>query len=118
MAEEDLRNELIEFQNLQQQLQLVAMQKQQLLVNAQEVQRALEEVGKASEKQSIYRLIGNVFIPKTAAGIKKELEEEKEALELRKGTVAKQEQKFTERLNAIRKKVEVQQAKEGARING
>ncbi|MEK6953547.1 MAG: prefoldin subunit beta [Candidatus Micrarchaeota archaeon] len=118
MSEEDLRNELIEFQNLQQQMQIINMQRQQLTVQLSEIEKAKEEVAKTPERHAMYRLVGNVFVPKDAATMKKDLEEEKETLEMRKSGLQKQEQKFTERINVIRKKVEAAQAKEGASING
>jgi prefoldin beta subunit len=115
MVQEELRNEVIEFQNLQQQLQLIAMQKQQIQVQLSENDKAQEELIKVSEKQAIYRLIGGIFIPKTAAVLKKELLEEKESLELRKSGLAKQETKLNERFTQIRKKLEAAQ-KEGTAL--
>ncbi|MFH1750985.1 MAG: prefoldin subunit beta [Candidatus Micrarchaeota archaeon] len=118
MTEENLRNELIEFQNIQQQLQIIVMQKQQVQAQLTELERAKEEVDKTPEKYAMYRLTGNVFVPKDAAKLKKDLDEEKETLELRKNGIQKQEQKLSERADTIRRKVEAQQAKEGAKVSG
>ncbi|MFH0971519.1 MAG: prefoldin subunit beta [Candidatus Micrarchaeota archaeon] len=109
MAEEELRNEIIEFQNMQQQMQLVSMQKQQIQVQLQEIERASEELLKTQEKATCYKLVGSVFIPKAPAALKKELADEKESLELRKSGLLKQEAKLSERFGVLRKKLEAAQ---------
>lgn len=113
VEKEDLRNELIEFQNMQQQMQIILMQKQQMQVQLQEIERAKEELGKNAGKGAIYRFVGSVFIPKSADALQKELAEEREALELRRSGLQKQEGKLAERMNAIKKKVEAYQKEHG-----
>ncbi len=114
MAEDELRNEIMEYQNLQQQIQLISMQKQQMQMQLSEIDKAIEELGKTGEKQQVYRLVGGVFIPKEPHALKKELAEEKEAIELRKSGILKQEGKITERFMALRKKLEAAQKASGA----
>lgn len=99
---EEMKREVVEFQQLQQQMQMVAMQKQQLLIQVAELDKALEEVRKGDGK--FYRFIGSVLVPKEKAGLEKELVAEKESLELRKNVFQKQEDKVKERLTSLQKK--------------
>jgi len=107
MAEmnEDMQKELIEFQKLQQQLQMIAMQKQQTDLQVSEIDRAFEETGKAKDGEKLYRYFGGVLVPKEKESIQTDLKEEKEKLELRSSVLGKQESKFTERMQTISKKV-------------
>jgi prefoldin beta subunit len=118
MSENELRNEIIEFQNIQQQLQLLGMQKQQIQVQVQDLEKALEELAKVPENKEVFRFIGSVFIPKTPSTLKKELAEEKEALELRKNGLLKQESKINERFSVLRKKIEAAQKGDAAALSG
>ncbi|MBI5228758.1 prefoldin subunit [Candidatus Micrarchaeota archaeon] len=101
---EEMKKELVEYQNMQQQLQLILLQKQQIQIQLNETERAEEELKKSEGK--FYRFAGSVLIPKEKEVLKKELKEEKESLELRKSVIQKQEEKITERMNSVRKKFE------------
>ena len=113
MAEmdEQTRKGLLEYQNLQQNLQFSAMQKQQLAIQLDEVQKALEELEKAGEGTEIYRAVGSVFVRKDRGSLKNELLEEKESIELRKGSLEKQEKKMAERFESLRKELEASMRK-------
>ncbi|VVB68024.1 Prefoldin subunit beta [Candidatus Norongarragalina meridionalis] len=93
-----------DFQTVQQQLQLVLMQKQQTDLQLAELKKAEEEVSKG--EGSFYRFVGAVIVPKKKEDLKKELAEEKESLELRQGIFEKQEKVLRERFDALRKKLE------------
>jgi len=107
---EEVKRDVIEFQQLQQQLQLVALQKQQTAFQIAELTKAGEEVEKSSGK--FYRFTGSVLVPKDKEALKKELSTEKESLELRQGMFQKQEDKLRERLTAIQKKLSEFSAKQ------
>lgn len=98
------RDELVEYQNLQQQIQLLLLQRQQVLAAIAELEKAREEVDKSSG--GFYRFIGSVLVPKKKEELKKELKEEKESLELRRDVFQKQEARLRERFEALRKKLE------------
>lgn len=101
---DDQRKDLMELQNIQQQMQLFSMQKQQLMLQQGELEKAAEEVAKASG--SIYRLAGSVLVSKEKDALQKDLTEEKEGIDLRLSAVAKQEKKFKDRFEELRKKLE------------
>ncbi len=107
MAEEiseEMKKDIIEFQNLQQQAQYNAMQKQQAMLQIADVEKAIEELKGA--KGQCYRYAGSVIVPKDNATLEKELAEEKESLELRQSVLQKQEDKIKERVLSLRKKFE------------
>ena len=100
----DVKNDVIEFQNLQQQLQFIAMQRQQLELQAAELEKALEEVDKANG--SLYRFVGSVIVPKEKSALAADLKSEKESAALRLTTFSKQEEKLKERFLSLRKRLE------------
>ena len=92
-----------ELQLLQQRLQLFTAQKQQFQMQMIEVENALEEIGKS--KGSVYRLIGEILVEKSADDVKKDLSEKKEELGLRIMTLDKQETKTRESALALQKEI-------------
>lgn len=117
---EEQKKELVEYQNLQQQQQLLGLQLQQTSMQVAELDKALEEAEKGG--QGFYRVVGSVLVPKTGEELKKELGEEKKDLQARNELFEKQEKKVREKSNELRKKLEKefggQQAGEGAVVNG
>ncbi len=103
LTEEQKRN-IADFQGLQQQLQLILLQRQQTAVQLAETRRAAEEVKKS--EAGLYRFAGTVLVPKKKEELEKELAGEAEALEARQGMLQKQEEKIRERLQALAKKLE------------
>ncbi len=101
----------MDFQGLQQQLQLVMMQRQQLAVQLAETRKAADEVKKS--EGGLYRFAGTVLIPKKKDELEKELAGELEAMETRTSMLQKQEEKVRERLQALAKKLEAEHAGHG-----
>ncbi len=86
-------------------MQSVVMQKEALSVQANEIGNALEEVGKAGEKQELYKVSGPVLIKSTKQDIEKDLKEKKELLELKIKTLEKSEKRIKERMDELREKL-------------
>jgi len=103
---DEMKQELVTFQSLQQQLAILQSQRQQMQMQVMELEKALEEVGKSGTDSGFFRAVGGVLVPKNKAALDKDLKEEKEGLTLRSGVFEKQEQKLKERLDSIRKKFE------------
>jgi len=101
---ESQRNDLMEFQSLQQQLQVVVMQKQQLQMASAEIDRALEASSTSTGK--LYRSVGSILVQKEPDVLKKELSSEKEMVKLRVDSLGKQEEKLKTRLTEIQDKFE------------
>ena len=103
---EEQKRSILDFQGLQQQLQLLMMQRQQLAVQLAETKKALDEVKKS--EGGLYRFAGTVMVPKKKDELEKELAGEIEAIEARGGMLQKQEEKGRERLQALAKKLEAE----------
>jgi len=110
MAEQQLtegqKKDLGDYQSLQQQMQMLMMQKQQLAVAQAENKAAVEAVEKAEGK--VYRFAGSVLVEKDKTALKEELDNAAETLELRAKVIDKQEKQARERLAALVKKLETE----------
>jgi len=101
-----LREQLARYDQTQQNLQAVMIQKQQVEMELAEAEKALEELGKASDSESIYKYAGNLMIRVAKADIVKELNEKKELGNTRKMVLAKQETRFRESLKELQSKID------------
>lgn len=101
---QQLEDKLNQFRALQQQLQMISLQKQQLIHQSKENENALKEIEKTQEK--IYRAVGPLLIETNKKESQKKLTEEKETLETRIKILEKNEKELTEKLNTLRREVE------------
>lgn len=104
MEEDELRNQVQEFQNVQAQLQMLTMQLQQFNAQESETQKALDEINKSNGP--FYRFVSNVLVEKDKEALKKELGDEKDTISLRVSTFKKQEERLKQRFEELRKKLE------------
>ncbi|MBI5228166.1 prefoldin subunit [Candidatus Micrarchaeota archaeon] len=88
----DLNRELIEYENLEKQLELILIQKHQLQLQSNESKHALEELKKATGE--IYRTVGSVMMHTTKDVAEKDLKEKTELIEIKLNAIAKQEEKL------------------------
>ncbi len=101
-----LREQLARFDQTQQNLQAVLIQKQQVEMELSEAEKALEELTKASDSESIYKFAGNLLIKVSKADMVKDLTEKKELSNTRKMVLAKQEVRFKESLKDLQVKID------------
>jgi prefoldin beta subunit len=101
-----LREQLARFDQMQQNLQAVLMQKQQVELELAEAEKALEELDKASDSEAIYKYAGNLLIKVTKVEMVKELTEKKELANTRKIVLAKQETRFKDSLKDLQVKID------------
>jgi prefoldin beta subunit len=113
-TQEDLQKDYESYQRLQQQLQLVMMQRQQLELAAAEVERGQDALAKADKSGKTYRLAGSVMVPRSKDELSKELAEEADTLKMRKDLLAKQEEKLKSSLSDLVKKLEAATKQTGA----
>ncbi len=102
--DEKTKQQISDFQVLQQQAQLLALQKNQTKLQIQETDKALEEVKKGGEH--FFKMVGSVLIPKEKEKLQKELSEEKEKLERTSSLIEKQEKNILEKLNNLKAELE------------
>jgi prefoldin beta subunit len=101
-----LRHQLAQFQQAQQQAQVLMTQRQQLELLLRETERALEELGKLQEGAAVYKSVGTILVKSEQEDIKKSLTEQKETIGLRVKTLERQEERVVQRLLELRKKLD------------
>lgn len=110
-----LQNQIAQFQQLQQQLQTIALQRQQLEISLRETTSTLEELGKVGAETPLYRATGALLIRvEDREAVRKELEERSETLGIRVKTLQKQEKSFAERYEDLSQKIQAALAEERA----
>ena len=107
---ENIQEQLNQFQQLQQQAQAVTMQIQNVEVQVQETEKALEEL-KTDENTDVFKQAGTLLIKVDYKEALDEMEDKLETLQLRKQTLARQEER-------VMKKLEEMQATIQAAMNG
>lgn len=102
-----LQNQIAQYQQLQQQLQLLAQQRLQLEAKLREIEGTLEELNKLSGEPQIYKSIGMLLVRQDdRESLKKELEEHKETLTIRVKSIQKQEKSLSERYEQLGEKIQ------------
>jgi prefoldin beta subunit len=101
-----LREQLARYDQTQQNLQAVLAQKQQVELELGETEKALEELGKASDTEAVYKFAGNLLVKVKKVDVLKELGEKKELANTRKMVLAKQETRFRESLKDLQTKID------------
>ena len=102
-----LQDQINRLQQLRSQVQIITQQRQQIELQLKEIEEALHEIKNTTDKTPIYKSVGAILIKtKGKTEITKELQTNKESLELRKTTLEKQEGRSREKLNEMQSKVE------------
>ena len=101
-----LREQLARYDQTQQNLQAVLAQKQQVELELGETEKALEELVKTSDGESVYKFAGNLLVKVKKEDVMKELNEKKELANTRKMVLAKQESRFRESLKDLQTKID------------
>ncbi|MDG6954538.1 MAG: prefoldin subunit beta [Nitrososphaerota archaeon] len=101
-----LREQLARYDQTQQNLQAVLAQKQQVEMELSETEKALEELGKASDSEAVYKFAGNLLVKVKKEDVLKELNEKKELGSTRKMVLTKQESRFRETLKDLQGKID------------
>lgn len=100
-----LKEQVSRFQQIQQNLQAIMMQKQQVELESVEIDRALEDLGKAGSEDTIYKSAGPLLIRARKEDISKELEEKKELAKTRLMVLSKQETRVKDNLKEVENKI-------------
>lgn len=100
-----VQDKLAQFQNIQNQLQVVAAQKQQLILSSAEVENALTELSKSTEGR-IYKAAGSLLIESSREDADKFLKESKETAAARIQILEKQEKKLSEKFSSVKEEIE------------
>lgn len=101
-----LREHLIRFEQLQQNLQAVLIQKQQVELELAEIERALTELKKVSADDTVYKSAGSILVKANRDELLKELEEKKELDNTRIMVLTKQEARAKEGAKELQSKID------------
>lgn len=93
-----LQEQLMKMQQTQQNLQSIMSQKQQVDMEKLETEKALEELKKATDDESVYKHAGSILIKSTKQELIDELEERKEMTNTRTTVLEKQKARLEETL--------------------
>ena len=97
-----LQNQIAQFRQLQQQLQSVLSQKFRMEAQLRETQMTIDELNKSPEDVSIYRNVGSLLIKANdKASVLKDVEDDKETLEIRIKTLDRQEKALRDKYNTM-----------------
>lgn len=100
-----IKNQLAQLQQIQQQAQAIAVQKNQVEINIKETELALEELGKLDTDAVVYRAIGDLLIKTERDKTTEALKEKKDTLDLRMQTLARQEERAQKRFQQLQEQL-------------
>ena len=97
-----LQNQINQYQQLQQQIQVLSSQRYQLEVQLKEVTKAEEELRNLQPGAPVYKNIGSIMIrAKDNESVAKELSEQRETLDVRVKSIERQEKHLRERYQSL-----------------
>jgi len=101
-----MQNQIAQYQQIQQQLQVLANQRVQLESKLREIDGTLEELGKVGPETTVYKSIGTILVrADDRESVKKELEEHKETISIRVRSMQKQEKSLGDRFEQLSQKI-------------
>lgn len=100
-----LQEQLSKMQQSQQNLQSILYQKQQLEIENLETDKALEELKKAADDDTVYKHTGSILIKSNKTDLISDLEERKELAKTRVTVLSKQEERVKESLKEQESKI-------------
>jgi prefoldin beta subunit len=102
-----LQNQITQYQQLQNQLQVLASQRVQLEAKLREIEGTLDELTKIHGDTPVYKSIGMLLVRQDdREALKKELEEHRETLTIRVKSLQKQEKSLSERYEDLAGKIQ------------
>lgn len=100
-----LQEQLLKMQQAQQNLQVIHSQKQQLELEQLESEKALEELKKASDTDTVYKHAGSILIKSNKADLIADLEERQELAKTRATVLSKQATRIQETIKEQESKI-------------
>ena len=101
-----VQQRLLRLQQLQQTLQSIVTQKHQLEIELNEVEQALGELDKSTEKTIIYKSIGSLLVKSKKSKVIKELKEKKDLVNMRISVLDKQEERLRNQVKDLQTKLQ------------
>ena len=101
-----VQEQLAKLQQTQQNFQSILMQKQQLESVKLETEKALEELKKASDDESVFKHAGSIMIKSNKKDLIEELEEQVELAKTKSSLLVKQEERLKTTLKEQETKIQ------------
>ncbi len=106
---DQLKKQIQQLQQLQQQGEMVANQRAQVEMTTRELQQTLKELEKLSDKETLYRSIGSVMLKvKSRDDLVTELKDEQDTNELRVKSLKGQEDLLKTQLQKLQEQIQGQ----------
>jgi prefoldin beta subunit len=101
-----VQNQIAQFQQLTQQIQMVTTQKIQLEATVREIDRTIQELEKAADESAVFRNVGSLLIQvKDRPALVAEFKEQKETNEVRIKTLDRQDKHLRERHKSLQEQI-------------
>jgi prefoldin beta subunit len=101
-----IQNQLTQFEQVRQQLQLLTTQRIQVESQIREIGNALEELDKSSKNSVVYKKAGTIMVKvDSKKDLKNSLTEQKETFDVRMKTLERQEKQLKERYTELQKEI-------------
>jgi prefoldin beta subunit len=101
-----IQNQIAQLQQLQQQIQSLAMQKSKIEAMQNESKMALDELAKLAEDVIVYRNVGELLIKTSKEESISKLKEREETLSLRLQSISRQEERLTSRFKQLQEQIQ------------
>lgn len=101
---ENAREDIMNFQQIQQQLQMLMLQKQNIQIQTIEIENALKELEKAGDKE-VFEVVGNIMVKKQKKELVTSLKEKQDLFGLRTTTLDKQLEELNKKARELQKKL-------------
>ena len=106
----DISKTIAEFEKTRSQLMGMSAQKNQLQVQSELLAKSVEEL-KNTKEEKVYKAAGNIMILTSRDSALKDVESQKESVDLRYKTVDRQETNLIDKLNKLKMEIEKSQGK-------
>ena len=101
-----VKEQLERYEQLQQNLQSVLVQKQQIDLEIIEINKALEELNKSADDVKVYKSAGTVMVSSNKAVVVKDLTESKDLSNTKITVLSKQEERLKASLKEVQEKLD------------
>ena len=101
-----LREQLERYEQVQQNLQSVSVQKQQIDLEIIETDKALAELEKSADDVKVYKSAGTVMVSSNKADVVKDLTESKDLSNTKLSVLNKQEERLKENIKEVQVKLD------------
>jgi len=101
-----IQNQIAQLQQLQQQIQGLAIQKSKIEAMQNESKMALDELANLTEDAIVYRNVGELLIKTSKEESISKLNEREETLSLRLQSISRQEERLTSRFKQLQEQIQ------------